>query len=231
MRNTPTPSINLQEAPSNGYPGASSGLPVDGFAQPLPPIPGTPAAEMSLSRSPSPNRGGGWSSPGLTTPFDNVSGRSSPRKPYGGEFPFSANGGASSSNVTWASAQAKSDEINGYPSFSTRNNGFFSRNARRLSHSLPSFTRGQKTYAEKEKLGRGRYNEGRIRRVLAHIGMIIWRMRLRFVVVLGFLLAVILFYVTREYSTGLHLVSTDRSFQPCTERIEEHRYWEVAANM
>ena len=164
---------------------------------------------MSLSRSPSPNRGGGWSSPGLTAPFDNVSGRSSPRKPYGGEFPFSANGGASSSNVTWASAQAKSDEINGYPSFSTRNNGFFSRNARKLSRSLPSFTRGQRNYAEKEKLGRGRYNESRIRRISAHIGMMIWRLRLRLMILLGFLLAVILFYVTRGYSIWPYIALTD----------------------
>ena len=198
LRNTPTPAVHLQEPPSYGSPGASSGLPADGFTQPLPPIPGTPAAEMSLSRSPSPNRGGGWSSPGLTTPFDNVSGRSSPRKPFGGEFPFNANGGTSSGNVTWASAEARRDEVNRYPSFSTKNSGFFSRNARKLSQSLPTFNKGpRRSYAEKEKLGRGRYNESRMRRILSHIGMIIWRMRLRFVIVLGFLLAILLFYVTR----------------------------------
>lgn len=203
LRNPSTPDINLQESSSHDYPGASSGLPAAGFAQPLPAIPGTPAAEMSLSRSPSPNRGGGWSSPGLTAPFDSVSGRSSPRRPYGGEFPFNANGGTNGSNVTWASAEAKRDEINRYPSFSTKNNGFFSRNARRVSQSLPSFhVGGQRSYAEKEKLGRGRYNESRMKRILSHIGMIIWRMRLRFVIVLGFLLAVILFYVTRECPNG-----------------------------
>ena len=161
---------------------------------------------MSLSRSPSPNQRGGWSSPGLTAPFDNVSGRSSPRKPYGGEFPFNANGGTISGNGRWAAAQAKSEEINGYPSFSTRNNGFFARSARKLSRSLPSYTTSsQRSYAEKEKLGRGRYNESRIRRVAAHIGMIIWRMRLRLVIVLGFLLAIILFYVTRKpMMTGVY---------------------------
>ena len=200
LRNTSTPTINLQEPSSYGYPGASSGLPVDGFAQPLPSIPGTPAGDMSLSRSPSPNRGGGWSSPGLTTPFDSVSGRSSPRKTYGGEFPFNANGGGSSSNVTWASAKAKSDEVNEYPSFSTRNVGFFTRTARKLSRNLPSFTRGHKSYAEKEKLGRGRYQESRIRRISAHIGMMMWRLRLRLMIFLGFLLGVILFYVTRGYA-------------------------------
>ncbi|KAI4209840.1 MAG: hypothetical protein LQ351_007258 [Letrouitia transgressa] len=152
---------------------------------------------MSLSRSPSPNRGGGWSSPGLTAPFDNLSGRSSPRKGYG---EYQINGGIGSSNVTWASAKAKSDEINnGYPSFSTRNNGFFSRHARQLSRSLPSFVKGQRDYAEKEKLGRGRWypsNGTRTGRILGFIGRTIWRLRLRFLILLIFALAIVLFYVT-----------------------------------
>jgi len=199
---TSTPCINIQEAPSPrsyGLPGASSGLPADGFAQPLPPIPGTPSAEMSLSRSPSPNRGGGWSSPGLTTPYDTVSGRSSPRRAYGGEYQSNVNGGPKGSNVTWASAKVKSEGVNGYPSFSTRNNGFFSRHARKLSRSLPSFNiRGQR-YAEKEKLGRGRHNDGKVRQLATHFGRLLWRMRLRLLVVMIFILSIVLFYVTREY--------------------------------
>lgn len=200
--NTPTPSIDIQEASSpRPYesPGASSGLPADGFAQPLPPIPGTPSAEMSLSRSPSPNRGGGWSSPGLTTPYDTVSGRSSPRRAYAGEYPYNTNGVPKGSNVTWASAKVKSEEVNGYPSFSTKNNGFFSRHARKLSMSLPSFNLGGQRYAEKEKLGRGRHNGGKIRRLATHFGRLLWRMRLRLLVVIMCILSIVLFYVTREY--------------------------------
>lgn len=153
---------------------------------------------MSLSRSPSPNRGGGWSSPGLINPHDNPSGRSTPRRVYGGEHPFNADGGPSHSNVTWASAKARSEEVNGYPSFSTRNQGFFSRHARQISRSLPSFTARPRKYGEKEKLGRGRYNEGKIRRFAAHFGRIIWRLRLRLLIVLTFVLSIILFYVTRK---------------------------------
>lgn len=197
------PGISIQEASSPrsyGFPGASSGLPADGFAQPLPPIPGTPSAEMSLSRSPSPNRGGGWSSPGLTTPYDTVSGRSSPRRAYGGEYPFNANGGPKSNNVTWVSAKGRSEEVNGYPSFSTRNNGFFSRHARKLSRSLPSFNMGGQRYAEKEKLQRGRHNESGLRRLATHFGRLLWKMRLRLLIVITFALSIVLFYVTRKFN-------------------------------
>lgn len=200
---TSTPSIHIQEASSPrtyGSPGASSGLPADGFAQPLPPIPGTPSADMSLSRSPSPNRGGGWSSPGLTTPYDEVDGRSTPRKAYAAEFPFNANGGTSGNSVTWASAKARSQEVNGYPSFSTRNNGFFSRHARKLSRSLPSFNLGGSRYAEKEKLGRGRHSDSKLRRLATHLGRMLWRMRLRLLIVATFILSIVLFYVTRKSS-------------------------------
>lgn len=182
---------------SKDYPGASSGLPANGFAQPLPTIPGTPASYMSLSRSPSPRRGGGWASPGLTTPYDSVSGRSTPRPGYT-EFPF--NGGSSSyNNVTWASAKAKSEEVNGYPSFSTQNNGFFSRHARQISRRLPSFNLGgRKDYAEKEKLGRGRWSSGHGSRIAPFVGRTLWRWRLRIMLVFALIMAVILFYVTRK---------------------------------
>lgn len=187
----PTPTLNLQEPNSTqDYSGASSGLSADGFAQPLSPIPGTPA-HMSLSRSPSPNKGGGWSSPGLTTPFDNLSGRSTPRKTY------QMNGGVGVSDVSWATAKARSEEVNGYPSISTRNNGFFSRHARQISRSLPSFVKG----AEKEKLGRGRWypnNGSRTGRILGFLGRSIWRLRLRLLIVLSSILAIIVFHVTRK---------------------------------
>ena len=190
----PVFALDLQS--STDRPGASSGLPANGFAQPLSTIPGTPASFMSLSRSPSPRRGGGWSSPGLTSPYDSISGKSSPRPGYT-EFPFS--GGANHNNITWASAKARSEQVNGYPSFSTQNNGFFSRHARQISRRLPSFTiGGRRDYAEKEKLGRGRLPFGRGGRIVPYLGRTIWRLRLRIMLLLGFIMAIILFYVTRE---------------------------------
>ncbi|MCJ1408993.1 alpha-1,6-mannosyltransferase [Ptychographa xylographoides] len=164
---------------------------------------------MSLSRSPSPTHGGGWSSPGLTSPFDTISGRSSPRKAYGD---LHLNGGPVGNSVTWASAKAKSEEVNGYPSFSTRNNGFFSRHARKISSSLPRFNMGsrQPSYAEKEKLGRGRWypNGGsKLARLRTMLGSVTRRMRVRLLLVLGFILAIILFY-----KTPLHLVYRRTSF-------------------
>ena len=154
---------------------------------------------MSLSRSPSPRGGGGWSSPGLTSPYDTVSGKSSPRKGFG---ELQMNGSASSENVTWASAKARSEEINGYPSFSTRNQGFFSRHARKISTSLPTFNMGgRRNFSDKEKLGRGRWsqlNGSRTGRFLTYTGRLIWRLRLRLGIVFGLILAIIIFYVTRK---------------------------------
>ena len=196
-----TPDISLTAADgSDHHPGASSGLPASGFTQPLSAIPGTPAAEMSLSRSPSPQRGGGWSSPGLTAPYDSMSGRSTPRRAYR-EYPFNVNGGTSHRDVTWASAKAKSEEVNaGYPKFSTRNDSFLSRNARNISQYLLSFWKGSKDYAEKEKVQRGRSCAGRPGRVCAQVSRILWRLRLKLLLVLVFVVATIMFYVTRKSS-------------------------------
>jgi hypothetical protein len=161
----------------------------------LPPIPGTPNIPMTLSRSPSPRPGGGWASPGLSSPYVDVSGRSSPAQGYRG----GANGGSS---VTWESAKAKSEGVNGYPSFSTQNNGFFNRHYRNISNSLPSFNGGSdKSYAEKEKLGRGRWMGapgGRIAR-LQNIALRTSRKtRLRLLGVLAIIVMIVLFYTTRK---------------------------------
>ena len=201
------PSLNLQEPPgrtSSSQSGrASSGLPTGDFAQPLPAIPGTPGLGMSLSRSPSPRRGGGWSSPGLTNNYDNVSGPSSPRKSYGD---IKMNGSVGSSHgVTWESAQARTQEVNGYPSFSTRNNGFFARHARNISTSLPTFSSGARNYSSTEKLGRGRWlppGGGSPASYLAHFGRMAWRFRLRVGLIVGFMLGLILFYTTRMVAFG-----------------------------
>jgi mannan polymerase II complex MNN10 subunit len=149
---------------------------------------------MSLSRSPSPQRSGGWSSPGLTTPYNSNSRRSSPIRSY-------ANGSAN--NVTWATAQARSDQVR---SFSPRNQGF-SRHFQGLSSRLPHFN--SRDYSDKEKLGRGRWSSSaaasRLQNVLAFLGRVIWRMRLRFAAVLAFLLLIMLFYATRGYSDTMLL--------------------------
>jgi mannan polymerase II complex MNN10 subunit len=179
--------LNLQGAVSDSDLSPRSG-------QTLATIPGTPTVPMSLSRSPSPRPGGGWASPGLAI---NGSGRSSPVKTYAG-----TNGG---SNVTWESAKAKSAGVNGYPSFSTQNNGFFNRHYRRLSSSLPRFNLGSdKSYAEKEKLGRGRWmlqDGGRIAQVRKRVRSLVRRTnrkaKIRILVLLGLLLMIILFYTTR----------------------------------
>ncbi|KNG80615.1 alpha-1,6-mannosyltransferase subunit, partial [Aspergillus nomiae NRRL 13137] len=118
----------------------------------LPPdIPGNSKSPlMSLSRSPSPHpAGGGWSSPGLTT----GSGSSTPHSGFLSPNPLGPSG------ISWAAAKAKSDEVRGYPSFSTRNNGFFSRSKRRISATLPSFrvsARSPNGYIDKDDFGRGR---------------------------------------------------------------------------
>jgi mannan polymerase II complex MNN10 subunit len=149
---------------------------------------------MTLSRSPSPRPGGGWSSPGLNSPYANVSGRASPARSYRGD-----NGGSS---VTWESAKAKTDGINGYPSFSTQNNGFFNRHYRTISNSLPHFNLGsEKSYAEKEKLGRGRWmgQEGsKMARVRSLVRRVNRKMKLRYWLVIALLTLYLLFYVTRK---------------------------------
>ncbi|KAK0730493.1 galactosyl transferase GMA12/MNN10 family protein [Lasiosphaeris hirsuta] len=141
---------------------------------------------MSLSRSPSPVPGGGWSSPGLNI---NTSGRSSPSK---------AHAESSGTSVMWESARQKRAGDSGYPSFSTQNKGFFTRHMRRLSSSLPRFSSGQ-NYAEKEKLGRGQRSGphlpllGRLRGIVARMGRV---MKIRLLIVLLILLSILLFYTT-----------------------------------
>ena len=185
-RSTPS-SLNLSGSQaSNDRLGTSSGS--GGHAQPLPPIPGTPYTNMSLSRSPSPRRGGGWSSHGLTSPYE--SGKSSPRKAYGDM------NGSAGSGVTWEIAKARSDEVKGHPSYSTQNQGFFSRHARKISMSFM----GRRDFSDREKLGRGRLpsHQSRAVRFLAALGRIVWRLRLRLGLVATFMFLFVLFYATRE---------------------------------
>lgn len=150
--------------------------------------------QMSLSRSPSPQRSGGWSSPGLSNQFAH-SRSSSPVKTYTVNAPHT---------VTWASAQARSAQVNGYPAYKNAGMGFFRKHMRSISSSLPFFNQSpqDERFAEKEKLGRGRWQSppggNTWSSLLARIGRLIWRLRLRFAILLAFLLSVIIFYATRE---------------------------------
>ena len=153
---------------------------------------------MSRAQSPSPRTGFGWSRSEDDRPHVMMSGHSSPIKSYG-----QSNGNPRT--VTWTSAKARSEGVNGYPSFSTRKKGFFGRHYRRLSGSLPRFHMGggARDYAEKEKLGRGRWCPGNgsvVGNLTAFAGKVLRRMRLRFLLVIAILLATLIFYVTRKFS-------------------------------
>ena len=96
--------------------------------------------------------------------------------------------------MTWESAKAKSAGVNGYPAFSTQNNGFFNRHYRNLSNSLPIFNMGGngRSFAEQEKLGRGRWSK--FSPLLRRRGVKPWQF-----IVLVVILLYTLFWVTREY--------------------------------
>lgn len=108
----------------------------------------------------------------------------------------------SAHSVTWASAQARSAEVKGH-----RNRGFFGHMRNKLSSNLPRFnTSHDRDYADKEKLGRGRWsanNGNMIGGFLSRMGRMVWRMRLRALVVLAFLFLISMFYITRKCDVGL----------------------------
>lgn len=142
---------------------------------------------MSISRSPSPVPGGGWSSPGLNI----NSGRTSPSN-------------VSAGPVAWESAKMRNLSANGYPSFSTQNQGFFTRHMRQISSSLPRFhPTPDMPYAEKEKLGRGRWADrnvplfGRIRTLFGRMGR---KLKLRLLIALVFLICITIFYNSRRWN-------------------------------
>lgn len=140
---------------------------------------------MSLSRSPSPVPGGGWSSPGL----DVHSGRNSPA-------------GAGAAPVHWESARMRQLGINGYPSFSTHNQGFFTRHMRQISNGLPRFHSGPDDRpSEKDKPARGQWpgqNIPLVRRIMSIFGRLGRKLRLRLLMGFVILLCVYIFYHSRE---------------------------------
>jgi mannan polymerase II complex MNN10 subunit len=149
---------------------------------------GTPAFPMSLSRSPSPRRDGGWSSPGLTTSVDDPdSVRSSNSR---------------GNNVTWAGAKKKSELVNGGHLPFSKGDGFFNRHMRNLSNSLPRFDmNGDYSYSEKEKLGRGRWsaNGSTISRLRNRVIQLARKSRLRFMIIVGVVLLFIIYMFTRKF--------------------------------
>lgn len=137
---------------------------------------------MSLSRSPSPIPGGGWSSPGLNL----NSGRSSPAHISGG-------------TTAWESAKMRNHNVNGYPSFSTQNSGFFVRHMRRISSSLPRFS--DSPYSQKEKLGRGRWADQNVplfARIKSIVGRMGRKLKFRLLIALVVLIMLILFNLSRK---------------------------------
>ena len=155
---------------------------------------------MSLDRTPSPQAEGGWSSPGLTAPYDESNGRmrgSSPGKRYG-----ELNG--PKPQVSWASAKANSARVNGYPSYQSQNQGFFARSMRRMSSSLPYFHHGgqEDRYAEKEKLGRGRsWSRIQWQELPRRVGLLVARRRKYVAVLLLLVLTIALFFNKCEIDT------------------------------
>ena len=105
----------------------------------------------------------------------------------------------------WESARIKNSGASGYPSFSTQNQGFFTRHMRRISSSLPRFN-ANAHYAEKEKLGRGRWAAqdapllGRLKGIVGRMGR---KLKLRLLIGFLFLLSIIIFYNTRRSPISL----------------------------
>lgn len=189
--------------------------------------PATPAgATMSLDHSPSPQQGGGWSSPGLTTPYEDANpgsgavsrSRSPAVKPFGdlnggpggaagaagAGKAGAAGGGGAGAGVTWASAKSASARVNGYPRYQSQNEGFFTRHYRKISEGLPYFAHGgqEDRYAEKEKLGRGRLGgSGGFRELPRRLGLLMSRRRKYVVLMLLFVVALMMWH-----NTGMSLL-------------------------
>ena len=149
---------------------------------------------MSLSRSPSPRPAGGWSTTGLTDDSDaSISGK----RDYG-----ELNGSASS-DVAWAAAKARSNQVRNTPSFKTRNEGFFSRQRRKISATLPrfnSFNSSRKDW-NAEKLGRGRWrpsDDGRLSRLKTLVGNLLRKFKVLILIFLLIGLTTLLWSKSRE---------------------------------
>jgi mannan polymerase II complex MNN10 subunit len=87
--------------------------------------------------------------------------------------------GPSSQNISWAAAKTRKSR--GYPSFQSKNEGFFQRSRRKISSTLPRFNSFKdKDWRETEKLGRGRWlpgDGGRLERLKTFIGSLLRRFK------------------------------------------------------
>jgi mannan polymerase II complex MNN10 subunit len=106
-------------------------------------------------------------------------------------------------SVTWASAQARSHQVNGSPAYQDARSGFFGKHMRNISASLPFFNNAPKDerQAEKEKTGRARWAPARggyLANIKAMLGRHMLRSKSRFVMVLVVLLLIVCFYTTRK---------------------------------
>jgi mannan polymerase II complex MNN10 subunit len=146
---------------------------------------------MSLSRSPSPRRGGGgWASPGLTPGYEDGGGSGG-----GTGAPAAETNGRRPG--MWTPRARATTGADSAPAFV--------RHIRNLSGQLPYFRSPARDYANKEKLGRGRWSSSASqpewrRRLLPFIGRIAWRLR----VPLALLFALVFFLVvsSREYPSA-----------------------------
>ncbi len=144
--------------------------------------------QMSLDHSPT-RDGGGWSSPGLTTPYDEGSARSRGGSPGKKAYGDLMNG--NSSHVTWAQAKAGSARVQ------RSNEGSFMRHMRKMSSGLPYFS-DRSSYAEKEKLGRGRpWERVEWKDLPRRIGLLISRRR-KYVALLVMMLLMILLFTNKS---------------------------------
>lgn len=103
----------------------------------------------------------------------------------------------------------RNHNVNGYPSFSTQNSGFFVRNMRRISSSLPIFSRSSSNYsqAHKDKYGDDRWegsNASWFGRATSIFGRMGRRTKMRLLIAGIVFFCVLLFFNTREYPSTLH---------------------------
>jgi len=145
---------------------------------------------MSLSRSPSPRPNGGWASHGLT---DDSSSEQS----------ITGMNGFANNDAHWAAAKAKAQQVRGYPTIQSKNEGFFQRSRRKISQTLPTFNanfQDKRDWRESEKLGRGRWypkGGGFLSRLKTIIGNILRKFKVLFILLAAISLLSILFSSTR----------------------------------
>jgi mannan polymerase II complex MNN10 subunit len=87
----------------------------------------------------------------------------------------------------WAAAKARSAQVRGYPSITTKNEGFFQRSRRKITSNLPVFnpyTPVSANWKEPEKLGRGRWSPrggGSLGKIKTFAGNVLRRFKFLFI--------------------------------------------------